>query len=92
VNNQQAPGEGKLFLVSRTLRISKNDPASQDSGRLLFADYLFILIVLIFVVVVGIAAYLCLHSSWERARDFILIFLPITCLLMGVAIAACFRP
>jgi len=45
----------------------------------------------IFIEVTGIAAYLCLCGAWEEARDFILIFLPVTCLLMGVALAGCFR-
>lgn len=46
----------------------------------------------IFLAFVTLAGYLCLHGNWERAKEFLCIFLPPITALMGAASAAHFRP
>lgn len=91
MSNQHPPGEGKLFLVPRAYHRSAQPREVECDRRLRFANSALVLLCVIFLAVVGIAAYLCLCCTWEKAEDFILIFLPISCLLMGVAFGAYFR-
>lgn len=91
MNNKQPLGEGKLFHASRRTRPSMQHRAVQADNLVHFADCTLLLLAVTLLVVVGIAGQFCLCGTWERARDFILIFLPATCLLMGAALAACFR-
>lgn len=56
-----------------------------------FADDVLILLGVIFIAVIAVAGYACVYGNWERGEDFILIFLPVTCMLLGAAFAASFR-
>lgn len=91
MKNKYPPAGGSLFLVPRPPHPSTQARAVEYDRRLRFANSTLVLPAVIFLVVIGIAAYLCLCGTRERAEDFILIFLPVTCLLLGAAFAASFR-
>ena len=79
-------GERKLFLVPRTPAPS---PPSQKPRprRPDLAGHALIALAAMFVAVVAFAGYACLYGNRERAKDFLLIFLPPLTALMGAASA-----
>jgi hypothetical protein len=89
MDKDHPPSGGKFSFASRATSRSTHGPATHDRRRLPFADYLLALPAVIILAVIAIAGYLRLHGTWEETRDFILIFLLVTCLLMGVAFATC---
>ena len=82
MNNDSPPDGSRLFLVPRSTL-----PPTQQPGRPRprQSDAPLIALALLFLAVVAFAGYACLFGSWERARDFLLIFLPALAALMGAA-------
>jgi len=74
---------GKLFLVPRT-HAPKHAEISNRHLPKLTNDAL-IPLALVFLAIVALAGYVCLYGDWDRARDFLCIFLPPITALMGTA-------
>lgn len=92
MNKHSLPGEGKLFLVPRTPISSAHHPEKVlRPAQYGLANKILLPLALIFLMVVGFAGYLCLYGNWERAKDFLCIFLPPITALMGAASTAPLR-
>ena len=90
MTNDRSPEDGKLFVVPRTHALAKH-PAQVSKPMLRLADEALITLTVIFFSVVGFAGYACLYGDWQRAKDFLLIFLPPMTALMGAVFGASSR-
>lgn len=89
MNKNALPGEGKLFLVSRTPALTPVNKSHRHLPKL--TDDPLIPLAALLLAILVFAGYACLYGNWAKARDFLCIFLPPVMALMGAASTAHFR-